>query len=139
MARIFAQFFVRRSFLSIVSGFIDSLAFLMLLGCGFVFYFAYVGWHWVSSHLVFDLVANPTPSTGLMTNTHALAQLIYTDYVFAFQSAGVILLVAMIGAISLCLRKREGVKKQNPFDQMNRQVSETLELKKVPVGQGVQL
>ena len=51
------------------------------------------------------------------TNTHAIGQVLYTDYVYLFQAAGLILLIAMIGAIVLTLRSREGVKRQKISDQ----------------------
>ena len=55
------------------------------------------------------------------TNTHALGSIIYTDYIHLFQLAGLILLVAMIGAIVLTYRKREGVKRQSYFKQVSRE------------------
>lgn len=136
-ARYFAGQMGGKNFLSIMSGFVDSLAFLLLLGVTFVIYFAFVGWHWAGSSMQTDLSMNPTPSTDLMSNTHALGQILYSDYLFAFQSAGVILLIAMVGAIALTLRKREGVKRQNAFDQINRRVEETIVMKSPPVGKGV--
>ena len=72
-----------------------------------------------------------------MPNTQALGQLIYTDYLYIFQLSGMILLVAMIGAIVLTLRKREGVKRQNISEQVNRRKEETLQLKDVPIGKGI--
>ena len=74
---------------------------------------------------------------GAATNTESLGQLIYTHYVFAFQAAGLILLVAMIGAIVLTHRTRPGVKKQRISDQVHRDPSETIEVRKVPPGQGI--
>lgn len=71
------------------------------------------------------------------TNTAALGNLIYTHYVFAFQVAGLILLVAMIGAIVLTLRTRPGVHKQKVGDQFDRKVEDAMEIKKVASGSGV--
>jgi|TARA_B100000315_G_scaffold192997_1_gene183457 NADH-quinone oxidoreductase subunit J len=56
----------------------------------------------------------------LLTNTHALGEILYTDYFILFQLSGIILLIAMVGAILLTLRKREGVKRQNIYNQIFR-------------------
>ncbi|MEC7243474.1 MAG: NADH-quinone oxidoreductase subunit J, partial [Pseudomonadota bacterium] len=77
------------------------------------------------------------PSPGDVHNTKALGQVIYTDYIYLFQLAGLILLVAMIGAIALTLRKRTGVRKQVIADQNARTRSETVKLAKVETGAGV--
>ncbi len=81
--------------------------------------------------------ASPTPPMELVTNTHALGRVLYTDYVFLFQAAGMVLLVAMVGAIVLTLRRREGVKRQRVKDQLGRIRAEAVELKKVQPGEGV--
>ncbi len=72
-----------------------------------------------------------------LTNTEALGQIIYTKYVYFFQSAGMILLVAMIGAIVLTLRRREGVKRQSIGSQVARSSKTALEIVKVPSGGSV--
>jgi NADH-quinone oxidoreductase subunit J len=81
-------------------------------------------------------VSKPTPAIDVMNNTHAIGHILYTDYFYLFQGAGMILLVAMIGAIVLTHRQREGVRKQNISDQNNRMASDTLEVVKVQTGQG---
>ncbi len=70
-------------------------------------------------------------------NTRAIGQLLYTRYVFVFQGAAAVLLVAMIGAIVLTLRHKSNVKRQDVFKQTGRKRSEGVELKKVKSGQGV--
>ena len=70
-------------------------------------------------------------------NTEAIGQLLYTKYVYFFQAAGMILLVAMIGAIVLTHRSREGVKKQRIGQQVDRRPEETVEIKKVQTGSGI--
>ncbi len=77
------------------------------------------------------------PSPQQMSNTEALGRLIYTDYVFLFQAAGLILLVAMIGAIVLTLRERKTSRHQSIRVQTERTVRETLELVHVSIGAGV--
>ena len=73
------------------------------------------------------------------TNTHALGSVIYTDYILLFQLAGLILLVAMIGAIVLTFKKREGIKKQSYFKQIRREKNEGVTLLNVESNKGVSL
>ena len=73
------------------------------------------------------------------TNTHALGNVIYTDYIHLFQLAGLILLVAMIGAIVLTYRKREGVKRQSYIRQVSREKVEGVTLVDVKSNKGVNL
>ncbi len=73
------------------------------------------------------------------TNTHAIGNIIYTDYIHLFQLAGLILLVSMIGAIVLTYRKREGIKKQSYFKQISREKKETVTLVKVESNRGINL
>ena len=72
-----------------------------------------------------------------MTNTHSLGEILYTDYIHIFQISGMILLVAMIGAIVLTFRQREGVKKQSYIKQISRERSEGVELLDVKTKKGV--
>jgi NADH-quinone oxidoreductase subunit J len=80
-------------------------------------------------------LASPTPE-GL-SNTEAIGQVLYTQYIFLFQGAGMILLVAMIGAIVLTLRHREGVKRQNVSAQVNRTRAQAVELTDIKPGSGI--
>ena len=89
---------------------------------------------WVIAPGAPQAAAAPTPAT--VTNTHALGQVLYTDYFYLFQTAGLILLVAMVGAIVLTLRRRD-VRRQSIASQVSRRASETLEVKDVPTGSGV--
>lgn len=77
------------------------------------------------------------PAVGEITNTEAIGRLIYTDYVYIFQAAGLVLLVAMIGAIVLTARRREGVKRQRISDQTARRPQDSVEIVKIPTGSGV--
>ena len=72
-----------------------------------------------------------------ISNTHAIGYVLYTDYIHIFQLSGMILLVAMIGAIVLTFRKRSGVKKQSYFSQISRERTDGVELIDVPSNQGV--
>ena len=72
-------------------------------------------------------------------NTAAMGQVLYTDYIYLFQGAGMILLVAMIGAIVLAHRTRPGVRKQVIAEQVARTPDEAIEIRKVETGKGVKM
>ena len=74
-----------------------------------------------------------------ITNTHSLGLVLYTDYIHIFQISGMILLVAMIGAIVLTFRQREGVKKQSYLKQISRERSEGVEVVNVASKKGVKI
>ena len=82
---------------------------------------------------------NSTSSSEAISNTHSLGQIIYTDYIHVFQISGMILLVAMIGAIVLTFRQREGVKKQDYIKQISRERSEGVEVLEVQSNKGVKI
>ena len=77
--------------------------------------------------------------TSEVSNTHSLGQVLYTDYIHVFQISGMILLIAMIGAIVLTFRQREGVKKQSYIKQISRERSEGVEVLEVPFNKGVNI
>jgi NADH-quinone oxidoreductase subunit J len=77
------------------------------------------------------------PRAANVHNTQQLGNLLYTDYIFLFQAAGLVLLVAMIGAIVLTLRDRHASRRQNIAQQLARTPAETLEMVDVPSGVGV--
>ncbi|MBD1166550.1 NADH-quinone oxidoreductase subunit J [Pelagibacterales bacterium SAG-MED07] len=77
--------------------------------------------------------------TNEISNTHSLGQVLYTDYIHVFQISGMILLIAMIGAIVLTFRKREGVKTQSYIKQISRERSEGVEVLEVPSNKGVKI
>jgi NADH-quinone oxidoreductase subunit J len=79
----------------------------------------------------------PAPMPDGITNTEALGRLIYTDFVYLFQAAGIVLLIAMIGAIVLTLRSREGVRRQSVARQVARPREEVVAIRKVPTRGGV--
>lgn len=72
-----------------------------------------------------------------ISNTHAIGYVLYTDYIHIFQLSGMILLVAMIGAIVLTFRQRSGVKRQSYFSQISRERSDGVELIDIPSNKGV--
>ena len=74
-----------------------------------------------------------------LSNTHSLGQVLYTDYIHVFQVSGMILLIAMIGAIVLTFRQREGVKKQSYLKQISRERAEGVEVLEVASNRGVKI
>ena len=78
-------------------------------------------------------------SSNEISNTHSLGQVLYTDYIHIFQISGMILLIAMIGAIVLTFRQREGVKKQSYLKQISRERSEGVEVIEVTSKKGVKI
>jgi NADH-quinone oxidoreductase subunit J len=91
---------------------------------------------WVIAPGVAGVGAAPLPTASGFSNTRAIGDLLYTRYIFAFQMAGMVLLVAMIGAIVLTLRHRVGTRRQVISEQLGRRSTETIEVVKVPVGAG---
>lgn len=94
-----------------------------------------LSWHTPST--AFDLTAARSSLYNDMTNTEALGNLLYTHYALIFQCAGLILLIAMIGAIVLTLRHREGVKRQKIGEQINREANDSIQLMDISSGSGI--
>ena len=91
----------------------------------------------IGSWVVAPGLPSPAAAGGVpLTNTRALGDILYTRYLFAFQGAGLILLVAMIGAIVLTLRRRTDVRRQSIPAQLARTRAQSVEVVKVPVGSG---
>jgi NADH-quinone oxidoreductase subunit J len=92
---------------------------------------------WVIGPDVQQAIAAPIPPIARMLNAEALGQVLYTRYVYFFQAAGIVLLVAMIGAIVLTLRHKPNVKRQNIADQVARTKATAIDIVKVRPGQGL--
>ena len=86
---------------------------------------------------LFDI--NNSVNNFSVSNTHSLGQVLYTDYIHVFQLSGMILLVAMIGAIVLTFRKRTGVKTQSYLNQISRERSDGVEVLEVESNKGVKI
>ena len=86
---------------------------------------------------LFDL--NNSMANFSLSNTHSIGQILYTDYIHVFQISGMILLVAMVGAIVLTFRKREGVKTQSYLKQISRERSEGVQVVEVETNKGVKI
>ena len=90
---------------------------------------------WIMAPETAKTAMAPTPDA--LTNTRALGELIYTHYMFLFQAAGVVLLIAMIGAIVLAHRRRKGPRKQKIADQVRRRPEDSVEVRNVETGKGI--
>jgi NADH-quinone oxidoreductase subunit J len=125
------------NFVELREGFLQYLPVGALIGVILLVELVLVFGAWKFADQVATSIAAPVPAAAGATNTAALGQLFYTRYVYVFQASGMILLVAMIGAIVLTLRSRAGVRRQKIAEQVGRKREETLEIVKVRPGQGV--
>ena len=122
----FAEF--RQGFLNYLPigaliGFIFAVELLMVVGA------------WVINPQLVKAPVAAIPSG--ITNTEALGRVLYTQYIYYFQAAGLVLLVAMIGAIVLTLRHKPGIKRQSIAEQVARTPATAIEIKKVETGKGI--
>ena len=108
-----------------------------LIGIVFLIELLLVVGTWVIDPELIRTPAVPIPPAHVMTNTEAIGQVLYTQYFYFFQAAGLILLVAMIGAIVLTLRERVGVRRQDISRQNARTQETAIEVRKVPFRQGL--
>jgi NADH-quinone oxidoreductase subunit J len=123
------------NFVALREGFLRYMPIGALIGLILLVELVLVFGAWVVAPAAQSLVAVPVRPD--ITNAEALGRVLYTDYLYLFQTAGLILLVAMIGAIVLTLRQREGVRRQKISAQISRTRAETLEVKDVPTGSGI--
>ncbi|MDR3500123.1 MAG: NADH-quinone oxidoreductase subunit J [Parvibaculum sp.] len=125
-------------FVELRQGFLQYLPIGGLVGIILLIELFLVGAAWVISPEAAHVVAAPVPAfIDHVTNTRALGRVLYTQYMYLFQSAGLILLVAMVGAIVLTLRHRPDIKRQVIWKQVGRSRSEGVEYKDVKPGQGL--
>jgi NADH-quinone oxidoreductase subunit J len=117
-------------------GALQYLPFGALIGLVLVVELIMAGSVWVLKPAALAAKAHATPAG--MTNTEALGRILYTDYVYYFQVAGLVLLVAMIGAIVLTLRSRPGVRRQNISVQNARTAAMAVDMVEIQPGQGAQ-
>ena len=125
------------NFVELRQGFLQYLPIGGLMGVVLLVELAFILASWTLAPSGVTKIAAPTPPVTEVTNTAAIGRILYTEYVYLFQASGIILLVAMIGAIVLTLRTREGVKKQRIASQLDRRREQSVELKKVQPGSGV--
>jgi NADH-quinone oxidoreductase subunit J len=124
-------------FVELRSGFVRYLPIGGLVGLVLLAELILVSVSWAVTPAGTVVGAAAPAGAAALSNTRALGDILYTRYVFAFQAAGLILLVAMIGAIMLTLRHRTDVRRQSIAAQLARTRAQSVEVVKVPVGEGV--
>jgi NADH-quinone oxidoreductase subunit J len=122
-------------FAELRQGFLQYLPFGALIGVVLLAELLLVVGAWAIGPGVPRAITAPIPPT--ITNTEALGHVLYTHYIYYFQAAGVVLLVAMIGAIVLTLRHKPNVKRQDIAEQVARTKEAAIEIVKVKSGQGL--
>jgi NADH-quinone oxidoreductase subunit J len=124
-------------FAELREGFLNYLPVGALVGIVFLVELLLVVGAWVIAPGIPKTITSPIPAADVISNTEALGLVLYTRYVYYFQAAGMVLLVAMIGAIVLTLRHKVNIKRQNIADQVARTREASIELRHVRPGQGI--
>ena len=124
-------------FAQLRQGFLQYLPIGALVGAIFLAELLLVVGSWTIGPSISETITAPIPPIASVSNTEALGHVLYTRYVYFFQAAGLVLLVAMIGAIVLTLRHKEKVKRQNVAEQVARTKATAIEIVKVRPGQGL--
>jgi NADH-quinone oxidoreductase subunit J len=125
------------NFVALREGFAKYLPIGVIIGAVLFFELAAIGLSWAFAPDVARMAKDPIPAISQVANTQALGLVLYTKYIYLFQAAGLVLLVAMIGAIVLTHRERAGVKRQRIAQQVARDAKRTVEIRKVAVGEGI--
>ncbi len=125
------------NFAEMREGFLQYLPIGALIGIILAAELILVFGSWAVSPESAQVLAAPTLPADGVTNTHALGNVIYTEYVYLFQASGLVLLVAMIGAIVLTLRHRPDVRRQKISDQVERRREDVIEIRDITTGSGV--
>jgi NADH-quinone oxidoreductase subunit J len=125
------------NFVELRSGFLQYLPIGATIGIILLVELILVVGTWAALPVAATPVGEPIAPLAGMTNTEQLGMLIYTKYIYLFQGAGMVLLIAMIGAIVLTLRQREGVKRQRISRQVGRSVADSVAVVKVEPRSGV--
>jgi NADH-quinone oxidoreductase subunit J len=124
-------------FAELRQGFLQYLPIGAVIGAIFLAELILVVGAWTMAPGMPQAITAPIPSPAQITNTEALGLVLYTRYVYFFQAAGMVLLIAMVGAIVLTLRHKADVKRQNIAAQVGRTRAQSVEIIKVPAGQGL--
>jgi NADH-quinone oxidoreductase subunit J len=134
---IFVVMMLDINFVEMRQGFLQYLPVGGLIGTVLLVEMIFVVTSWAVSPESGALLAAKTPALAQANNTEALGRLLYTKYIYLFQGAGMILLLAMVGAIVLTLRERPGVRRQRIGDQIAVRREDVVEVKDVPTGTGI--
>ena len=133
---LFVVMMININFSELKTGFLDYLPFGMLIGV--VIFIELVmmisAWKYKAEFIVAKKIAKP-----LVSNTESIGMILYTDYILFFQISGLILLVAMIGAIVLTFRRKDSLRRQDITSQVSRERDESVELRDVPNFKGVKI
>ena len=133
---LFVVMMININFSELKTGFLDYLPFGMLIGV--VIFIELVmmisAWKYKTEFIITKKITKP-----LVSNTESLGMIIYTDYILFFQISGLILLVAMIGAIVLTFRRKDSLRRQDITTQVSRERDESVELRDVPNFKGVKI
>jgi NADH-quinone oxidoreductase subunit J len=124
-------------FAELRQGFLNYLPIGALIGVIFLIELVLVLGAWAMGPGAAQAIVSPIPPPSSVTNTAALGLVLYTRFVYFFQAAGLVLLVAMIGAIVLTLRHKPNVKRQVIADQVARTKATAIEIRQVRPGQGI--
>ena len=124
-------------FAELRQGFLQYLPIGTIIGVVFLIELVGIVVTWTINPGVLRTPMTAIPSADQVSNTAAIGRVLYTQYFYFFQAAGLVLLVAMIGAIVLTLRERVGVKRQNISMQVRRTQAEAVEVRNVPSRQGI--
>ncbi len=124
-------------FVELRHGFLQYLPVGTLIGIILLAELLLVVGGWTIGPEIAKTITAPIPPVANFTNTEAFGEVLYTRYIYFFQAAGMVLLVAMIGAIVLTLRHKPNVKRQNIAEQVARTRESSIEIVKVRPGQGL--
>jgi NADH-quinone oxidoreductase subunit J len=122
-------------FAKLKAGFLNYLPVGAIVAAGLLVELVLVGLQWKPGEMGARSILSPTPEG--VPNAQAIGRILYTDYILLFQLAGVVLFIAMVGAIVLTLRRRPGVRKQSVSKQVGRRRDEGVENIDVKPGQGL--
>jgi len=137
---LFVVMMLNINFITLREGFLQSLPVGSLVGLILLVELVFVSGGWAFAPEITAGVGGPSiliAPSGVMTNTRALGDVLYTQYFYLFQASGLVLLVAMIGAITLTRRSRPDQSRQNISQQVSRSREDSVEILKVPIGRGI--
>ena len=134
---LFVVMMLNIDFKAMREGFVSNAPIGIIIGFILIVELLFIVGGWTIQAPVAGVISTPIPPIAEVSNTVALGQVLYTKYIYLFQAAGMILLLAMVGAIVLTLRSRPGVKRQVIADQIAKGHMDTVTVRKVSSRSGV--
>lgn len=134
---LFVVMMLNIDFKAMREGFVSNAPIGIIVGFILIVELLFIVGGWTIQAPIAGVISTPIPPIAEVSNTVALGQVLYTKYIYLFQAAGMILLLAMVGAIVLTLRSRPGVKRQVIADQIAKGHMDTVTVQKVPSRSGV--